>query len=391
MSRVLVPDPGTTRSDIAQAVPCDPGPQTGSGRSPIGVHPWAWWSWALGGVVVMTMARNPLLLSLGVAAVLFVVLQRRTTDPWARSVRAYLLLGGLVIAIRVFFQIVVGGFRDGTTLFRLPEIPLPDWAAGIRLGGPVTLESLLFAFYDATRLAGLLICLGAANALANPKRALRSVPAAFHQIATANVIGLSVAPQLIESGRRIARARRLRGTPARGVRGAISLLVPVLEDAIERCLTLAAGMESRGYGRTRDGRRLGAGTTVVLVAAMLSIIFGTFTLLSLPNWQLPVALLVLGVVLSVFSLRASGRLLAVTRYRPDPWRGVENAVVACGLLAAGMSIWLSQTDAAMLTSTDPAEWPQLTPLMLVVVVLLAAPGVFTPAGPTQQKATNASH
>ena len=55
-------------------------------------------------------------------------------------------------------------------------MPLPDWAAGIRLLGPVTLEALLAGLYDGLRLATMLICVGAANALANPKRLLRSVP-----------------------------------------------------------------------------------------------------------------------------------------------------------------------------------------------------------------------
>ena len=61
--------------------------------------------------------------------------------------------------------------------------------AGIELGGPVTAEDLLAALYDGLRLAVLLCCVGAANTLANPKRALRSLPAALYELGVAVVGG----------------------------------------------------------------------------------------------------------------------------------------------------------------------------------------------------------
>ena len=94
-------------------------------------------------------------------------------------------------------------------LFTLPSYRAPDWLAGLHVGGPVTLDGLLYTLNDSLRLAGILVCVGAANALANPRRALKSVPPALHQVSTAIVIALSVAPQLIESGQRVRRARRL--------------------------------------------------------------------------------------------------------------------------------------------------------------------------------------
>ena len=61
----------------------------------------------------------------------------------------------------------------------LPELPLPDWAAGIRIGGAVTSSGLLFALYEGLRLATLLACFGAANSLANPSRLLPWPPPAW--------------------------------------------------------------------------------------------------------------------------------------------------------------------------------------------------------------------
>ena len=33
-------------------------------------------------------------------------------------------------------------------LVHLPEVPLPDWAQGLRIGGRVTAEEMLFALYE---------------------------------------------------------------------------------------------------------------------------------------------------------------------------------------------------------------------------------------------------
>lgn len=346
------------------------------------IHPWAWWVWALGAGLAVSLASNPLLLVLLVAAVCFVVLQRRTQAPWARSLGLYFALAGIIIGVRLIFQILIGGLREGTVLFRLPEIGLPGWAAGIRLGGPVTIEGLVYTAVDAGRLAGLIICIGAANALANPKRALRNVPAAFHQIATALVIAISVAPQLVSSVLRVRRARRLRGGLRRGVSGVISIIVPVLEDAIDRSLALASGMESRGYGRTRNGRGLAWPLAALLAGAALLVTFAAFALLGLPSarsWALP--LLLIGVAAGIFGLHRAGETLAVSNYRPDPWAGPEFLVAGCGLLAAGVAIWLVKTDSAMVFGGFPLSWPQLRWPMLLAAAIVALPGVAAPEPP----------
>ncbi len=355
---------------------------TGARLAGRALHPWAWWGWAIGAGVAVSMSTNPLLLILLIAAVVFVVLRRRTDAPWARSLVMYFVLAGFVVAVRLIAQIVIGGFREGTVLFSLPDIALPAWAAGIRLGGPVTLEGLVYTLVDAGRLAALLICIGAANALANPKRALRNVPAAFHQVATALVISISVAPQLIESVFRVRKARRLRGGIGRGLRGVVSVIVPVMEDAIDRSIALAAGMESRGYGRTRTGRRLDWPLAALLVTSMLLVTFSAFALLGISQargWAAP--LLLIGLAGGAFGLHRAGEDLAVTRYRPDPWGGPEFAVLGTGLAAATLVIWLSRTDSAMAFASYPLVWPELTWPMLVAVALVGLPGLIAPRAP----------
>ncbi len=180
-----------------------------------------------------------------------VVMLRRSDQPWARSFRLYVWLGVVIVVMRVLFRIVLGGgVETGRVLVGLPEIPLPDWVLGIRLLGPVTQEAVTAGLYDGLRLATIVICIGAANALANPKRLLRSVPAALHEVGTALVVAVTVLPQFADSARRVRLAQSLRAGDTRRVGRLRRYLVPILEDALERSLRLAAGMDTRGYGRS---------------------------------------------------------------------------------------------------------------------------------------------
>ncbi|MGA4669298.1 energy-coupling factor transporter transmembrane component T [Propionibacteriaceae bacterium Y1923] len=346
-------------------------------------HPWAWWGWAVGAAVVAMFTTNPLLLALVITAVLLVTLARRSDAPWARSVGAFLVLGLAVIGFRVILMALLGGSRSGIVLFTLPELQLPTWMAGIRIGGPVTLNAVLGALYDGLRLATILICVGCANALANPRQALKSVPAALNQLSVAVVIALSVAPQLVESIGRVRRARRLRGGAGKGFKAVVSIMIPVMQDALERSMRLATAMESRGYGRTlrTDRTPASAATSVLLVAGLVGLVFCTYALFAIADAQVwaPIGMVLASAVLLV-GLHLSGRGQRISRYRPHPWRWRDTAVVACGGVAALVVVRLATlTPAALHPGVHPLAWPPLTTPMLVIVALLALPLLLTEA------------
>ena len=213
-----------------------------------------------------------------------------------------------------------------------PTIPLPHWTLGLRLLGSVTQESLLFGLYDGLRLATIVICVGAANALANPKRLLRSVPPALYEIGSALVVAITVLPHLADSFRRVRAAQTLRGGDGGRVRGLRRLLVPVLEDSLERSLALAAGMDTRGYGRTagatpRERRTTGG----LMLLGLCAICVGVYGALDRPrppgsaprcSWS--------GWLVSLLAVRGAGRRVGRTRYRPAPWLWPEAVVAASG-------------------------------------------------------------
>lgn len=300
------------------------------------MHPLAWWGWALGLAVATTRTASPVVIALVLAAVVVVVLRRRD-EAWGRALTGYLVLGGVIVVVRLVFHVLVGPRAPGTVVLDLPVVPTPAWAVGVQLLGPVTLEGLATAFVQGLRLAALVVCFGAANTLADPRRALRSLPASLHPLGTAVVIAFSVTPALVTSAGDVRRARRLRGLETRGVRGVGQVALPVLTDALDRSLALAASMDSRGYARAVPGTS-SATVSVALTGALLAAALGAYGLLdgTTPGWFGP-ALLAVGATLAVLGSVHAGRRVTRTRYRPQPWRTGDTAVVACGLGAGALA------------------------------------------------------
>jgi energy-coupling factor transport system permease protein len=356
------------------------------------LHPGAWWLWALGMAVAASRTTNPLLLLLLIGSAALVVYARRPDAPWARSFGVFLRLGLLVIAVRVLIQVVFSDPLGSTVVLPLPGVTLPEWLAGLRIGGDVTAESLLPALYDGLRLATILICIGAANSLASPTRLLKAVPGVLYELGVSVVVALTFTPQLVADVSRLRQARRLRGRQTSGVRALASAAVPVLEGALERSVALAAAMDSRGYGRRADvphgRRRAAAGALLVgLVAAVI----GCYGLLAADApAALGLPMLVTGVVLAVSGVAASGRGSARSTYRPDPWRGAEWLVAGAGL-AAGLLLsaaaWLGVP--GLIAPVSPPGWPALPWVGVLAALLAVTPALTAPRVPLPAPARQA--
>ncbi|MBM7167360.1 energy-coupling factor transporter transmembrane protein EcfT [Streptomyces sp. G44] len=348
------------------------------------LHPGAWWVWALGLGTATSRTTNPLLIALLIGVAGYVVAARRTSAPWAKSYGAFVKLALFVIGIRLVFAIVLGSPIPGThVLVTLPEVPLPDWAKGVRIGGRVTAEGVLFALYDGIRLAGLLICVGAANALASPSRLLKSLPGALYEVGVAVVVAMTFAPNLIADVQRLRSARRLRGRSDKGVRGLLQVGLPVLEGALERSVALAAAMDARGFGRAAavpPGVR--RATAVLTLGGLMGVCVGTYGLLTAQGGSYGVPALVAGLLAALAGLRLGGRRAVRTRYRPDRW-GVRAWLVAgSGIAVAGLVIRAASSDpAALHPGVVPLIAPTLPlwPALAVLIGLL--PAVVAPVPP----------
>ncbi len=356
----------------------------GRRRSPgrPGLHPAAWWLWAgcLAGAASRTT--NPILLARVAAVAAFVVSARRTSDPWSRSLVVFFRLGLVVVVLRVVIEIVFGDRVPGHVLFTLPQVPLPSWAAGVSIGGPVTTESVLQAAVDGLRLGVVLMCFGAANSLASPYRLLRCLPAVLYEAGVAVTVSLAFAPEVVMAIAGVRDARRLRGRPTRGVAGLRGMAIPVLESALDRSLQLASSMDARGYGRrvavAARTRRLAGGSTAVGLLLVVVGVYGVLDSGSLPAGGLP--FLAVGAVLVGYGLGASGRRTNRTRYRPDRWGAREWVVTASGAcVLAGLVLASALGVPGLQLEVYPLHVPTLPLLPTVAILVGLVPAVAAPA------------
>ena len=252
------------------------------------IHPLAWWAWAIIlSVALFTSAEPWFAAGLVVAATILVKAYKEIT-PWSRSFAVAMKFIAVILVIRMVIAVLIGVPIPGTTIFTLPTLQLPEWIAGIRLGGPVTTERLTATLGEVMIIVGVVALFAAATSLTSPHRLIRAIPLAFYQLGLVLTIATAVFPQFVVAIRRITLARRLRGQEVRGLRHWRKIAIPLLEEALERSLDLAAAMESRGFGQR---------------------------------------------------IRRSS-------YRPDRWGAVESAILASSLIAA-LAIWLLPSESSV--------------------------------------------
>lgn len=343
------------------------------------LHPGAWWVWAACLAVAASRTMNPLLLALTVALAGYVVAARRQSSPWSRSFVVFLRIGLVAVAIRVvLFALLVPGPGDHV-LVRLPALALPHWMAGMRFGGPVSLDGVLAAAYDGMRLAVILVCVGAANALTSPRRLIKSLPAALYEAGVAMTVALAFVPQAVSAVGRIRAARRLRGRADRGPRALRGIALPVLDGALERSVDLAAAMEARGFGRRGATPPAVRRTTAVLtLAGLTGMLASSYGLLrSSAPVALGLPLLLAGAALAGAGLLVGARRGGRSRYRPDRWRAAEWCTVGCGLAVA--AVFLSAHGLA--TPTSPPALPSLPGIPALALAVALLPAWLTPPLP----------
>lgn len=299
------------------------------------IAPGAWWILGLSFAICAGFSSSTsTLLAIQIVAV-FIVLLAREDAPWSRSLLFYICTAALVVFIRVTFRIIFNFDSPDQVALNLPAIRISFGPLGeIDLIGRVSQPSIAAALRDGLRMSAIILSIGMANSLANPRRLLKSTPAALYGVTSSFVIALNLAPQLIASARRIRLSSQLRNESNRPTKG-VMLISPILEDSIDRSMALAASMDARGFGRrgnlSKNQIRFSRAASLVSISAVA---IGSYLLLTSVEVWGACASFTLGVAGIYASLKVTGSSTLKTRYSTHSWQFKDSLLVGASALLA---------------------------------------------------------
>lgn len=316
----------------------------------------------------------------------------------------FLRLGLLLVALAVLLQPLVSSAGE-TLLFELPS-----WGVGsVRIGGPVTLESVAFGVIRGLALTAVLLTFAAFSAAVDPYRLVRSIPRFLYRSGIALSIALTFIPQTLTAQREIRQAMALRGRRFRGLRDLVRLFVALLAGGLERSIDLAEAMEARGFGgedaggvEAADGGT-GRAQNVAIAAGLAAIAGGLYATsaasgVAAPGGATPRTVAVLGwLLIGGGALAVAAALYSVargvrrTRYRPQRWRRADGWVTVASLtaLAAFAAAWTWRRHELTFYPFPRWQTPALTPWLAAALALLAAPAAAARAAPRDDRPAGA--
>lgn len=261
------------------------------------LHPITWWivglSLSLSATMTLNLATLVFICTIGLLPLL-------GGKPIFDRMRLYLLVALVIAASRIIFRMIFNpGTNAGNVLFYFPKLEL-DLGFGSVIGilGNFTTTALTQSLVEGLRLSAIVLGIGFAAGMANPRQLLKSTPAALYEISTAVSMALNLAPQLIKSSERVRLARKLRGRSNK--LGAMAgIVIPVLEDSIDASLELAASMDARGFGRVTS-KKVSLLVSVMILLAIALAGIGSYLLIAVGSSQ--IYFLVIAVLLSLGAL-----------------------------------------------------------------------------------------
>ncbi len=286
---------------------------------------WLWWV----SLVVAVSREQSLTMSLVVITINTVlVFSLKRSEQAFRTFRLIALTTIGLVAFRVVVQNLFGLPMGSTVILRLPALEIPQWLSGIRLGGPITSESVLFAVNQGLVLAAIVTSFAAASAVISAHSLLKSLPMGLHNVAMVMVIAITFIPHVLDDISRVRQAQRFRGFTARSINSIARLVVIVVETALERSVTLAASLTARGYTLSRSSRASSVSLLVFIVSLALGVVAFSF------NW--PNVTLLLLSALAVFSLGhlvfSSKQQKHRSRLTVESWSIQDFVLAGCALL-----------------------------------------------------------
>ena len=342
------------------------------------LHPLAWIAWATGMVVALTVTRNPWLLALILTIIGLILAQQKrlAAGPDDAGLPAapfgVLRFGLIVVTTSALFNMLMVHIGAHVLVTLPPAIPL--------VGGPLTLEALIYGALNGLVLAGLFAAFSVLNRVLPVRAMLRLVPRAYYPTAVVMSIAVTFAPSTLQQIQQVREAQAVRGHRMAGVRSWLPLLVPLLEGSLERSMQLAEAMVARGFaaGEAAPDRR----PQLLMLAGMAAWLVGWLLQLAWHQAVAGAALLVAGASLLLLGLWWAGRAHPHTVYRPVAWHARDWFVIAGAAVTvlAYLLPWAGLDRSPLFYYPYSAlDWPSVSWPLLIFTLGLAAPLAVTPA------------
>ena len=343
------------------------------------MHPAAWVAWVLLVMVVALATTNPLYLAILLLGVILVAVLSPRTGTGVTSFRALLLFGVSMMGVSILVATINGNYGEHI-LFTIPGPEVTDWLGGLRLGGPVSAEGLVWAVVRGMVILPIFLAFGVFNGAVSPHRVLRSTPAALFHASLVVTVGLTLLPSSIEDLRRIREMRALRGAPG-GWRDLPALVVPAVIGGLERSMRLAEAMEARGYassGQPPMTARLAAAASAPLFTAAAWSWFYT-------DGGKPVGatLALLGAAGIGWWLFAASRTHSTTRFADEPIPVPEKVAIAAsaGIALATLALRALDLGALSYNAFDGLPAPEFSVIGAGLVLACSWPALLLALAP----------
>jgi len=341
-------------------------------RGDASIHAGAWAMWLAAVVAALAVGRNPIYLALILAWIAATWVAAKYVAGALDAERAVPLsplhFGLFVVSVSALFNGLMVHVGDAV-LVRLPDaLPL--------IGGPVTLEALLYGALNGLALTGLYAAFILVNQALPVREMVRLAPRAYYSIAVVVSIAAAFVPTTLRQYRQIREAQAVRGQRVQGLRSWLPLLLPLLTGGLERALQLAEAMTARGFAGASTPTH-DVWTQVSLIAGIALAAAGLLLRLVWGMSALGLATALVGAALVAGAVWAAGRRHPQTVYRPAPWRMREWAVAGGAVLTAAFFVLpLPGLDRSSLFFYP---YPSLTPPGFSLWIGMSTWGLLPPA------------
>jgi energy-coupling factor transport system permease protein len=334
-------------------------------------QPWAWVSWLVTAIVLLSITRNPLYLVLILLCVIFVGIVLRQAGGEVRNPFPLWKLAAWIMLLSILFNAFTSHYGQ-TVLFTIPgSLPL--------LSGPVTLEAMVYGAINGLILCGMLGSFVVLNLALTVRELVSLIPQAFFPVAVVTSIAVTYLPTTVRQFHKIREAQAIRGHQMKTLRDWLPLWMPLLVGGLEHAMQLAEAMTARGFAsvRSQPGERSNTLRLFrILGLALLSL--GWIIQLSGAGMY-GTGLILAGAVMIVGGLWYDGRKSARTTYHKLSWswRDVLIVLVSASILALFVLPIPGVNQESLYYDPYPAlTLPLFDPLLGAAILGLLLPGLL---------------